>query len=71
MGKNNKTIIGLTEKVKLFSDNGKNKTLIAKIDTGASRSSLDIKLASELNLGPIIKSKIVNIWEKYHLNGIL
>ena len=34
-------------------------TLIAKVDTGASRSSLDINLASELNLGPIIKSKMI------------
>ena len=59
MEKNSKTVVGLIEKVKLFSSNGKNKILIAKVDTGASRSSLDINLASELNLGPIIKSKIV------------
>ncbi len=54
-----KTIIGLTEKVRLFSDNSKSKTLMAKVDTGASRSSLDTRLASELHLGPIIKSKII------------
>ena len=54
-----KTIVGLTEKVVLFSNNGRKKTLMAKVDTGASRSSLDTRLASELNLGPIIKSKIV------------
>ena len=59
MKKKNKTIIGLTEEVQLFSANGRSKTLIAKVDTGASRSSLDINLASELNLGPIIKSKMI------------
>ena len=59
MEKKNKTIVGLTEEVQLFSTNGKSKTLIAKVDTGASRSSLDINLASELNLGPIIKSKMI------------
>ncbi len=59
MAKENKTIVGLTEKVKLLSANGRRKTLMAKVDTGASRSSLDTSLASELNLGPIIKSKMV------------
>lgn len=54
-----KTVVGLKERVVIFSNNGKKKSLIAKIDTGASKSSLDINLASELNLGPIIKSKIV------------
>jgi len=54
-----KTIIGLTEKVGLFSSNGKLIMVPAKIDTGATRSSIDIKLASKLNLGPVIKSKMV------------
>lgn len=49
-------IIGLIEKVRI---NG--KTVLAKIDTGAKRSSIDIELASELKLGPIFKSvKIVS-----------
>ncbi|MBS3102159.1 ATP-dependent zinc protease [Candidatus Woesearchaeota archaeon] len=59
MKKGGKTIVGLTEKVSLFSGNGKKRTLNAKIDTGASKSSLDINLASQLNLGPIIKSKMI------------
>lgn len=46
-----KTIIGLIEKVKI---NGKETT--AKIDTGADRNSMDIKLAAELNLGPITRT---------------
>ncbi|MEK6949225.1 MAG: RimK/LysX family protein, partial [Nanoarchaeota archaeon] len=31
----------------------------AKVDTGASKSSIDIKLASKLGLGPVIKSKMI------------
>ena len=35
------------------------ETHIAKIDTGASRSSIDRRLASRLKLGPVIKEKKV------------
>ena len=38
----------------------KNKSLIAKIDTGASISSLDVKLAAQLRLGPISGTNIVS-----------
>ncbi len=55
---NGKVIIGLVEEITVFSKEGQRK-LEAKIDTGASKSSLDIRLASQLNLGPIIKSKVV------------
>lgn len=54
-----KTIIGLTEPVTIFTRSGVKRTIIAKIDTGASKSSVDINLASQLRLGPIIKSKLV------------
>jgi hypothetical protein len=55
---NGKIIVGLTEIVKLIN-NGKEIEVPAKVDTGATRSSIDIKLASRLNLGPVIKSKMV------------
>ncbi|MEA2036786.1 MAG: RimK/LysX family protein [Nanoarchaeota archaeon] len=55
---NGKTVIGLTEQVTLFTKGAK-KTIMAKIDTGASKSSIDVNLASQLRLGPIIKSKLV------------
>ncbi|MBI4159443.1 ATP-dependent zinc protease [Candidatus Woesearchaeota archaeon] len=42
-------IVGLVEKVKI-----EGKEVLAKIDTGANRSSIDINLAAELKLGPII-----------------
>lgn len=54
----NKIIIGLAEKVRVFFDSGQ-KIVIAKIDTGATKSSIDTNLAAELKLGPVIKSKLV------------
>ncbi|MCH8067574.1 MAG: ATP-dependent zinc protease [Nanoarchaeota archaeon] len=56
---NGKIIVGLTENIELRSNNGNKKQVMAKVDTGATRSSIDIKLASKLNLGPVIKSKMV------------
>ena len=54
----NKIVVGLVEKVKIWNHTGK-KTVIAKIDTGATKSSIDTNLAAELRLGPVIKSKLV------------
>ena len=54
-----KTVIGLAEPVVIFTRAGIKKTIMAKIDTGASKSSVDINLASQLKLGPIVKSKLV------------
>lgn len=53
-----KTVLGLVEKVKLNGQND-SEVIIARIDTGATKSSIDLKLASKLKLGPIIKSKVV------------
>ena len=53
-----KVVIGLAEKVNIKYINGKKK-VIAKIDTGATKSSIDTNLAAELKLGPVIKSKLV------------
>ncbi|MEM3154981.1 MAG: RimK/LysX family protein [Candidatus Woesearchaeota archaeon] len=49
----NKTIIGLTARVVLFGKKGK-KEVIARIDTGATKSSIDKGLARELDLGPAL-----------------
>jgi hypothetical protein len=54
----NKTVIGLSEKIILHGDKG-SKTLIARIDTGATKGSIDVRLAADLQLGPIVKSKRV------------
>src|SRR3989344_7592476 len=56
---NGKIIVGLTENVTLVAGDGQSMDIPAKIDTGATKSSIDIKLASKLNLGPVIKSKII------------
>ena len=56
---NGKIIVGLTEKITLMSDNGKHQDIIAKVDTGATKSSIDTGLATKLKLGPIIKSKMI------------
>ncbi len=53
-----KTILGLTEEVTVIGPQKKQK-VIARIDTGATASSIDTALAASLNLGPITKSKIV------------
>ena len=55
---NGKIVIGLQEKVSIKHSSG-NKNVIAKIDTGATKSSIDTNLAAELKLGPVIKSKLV------------
>jgi hypothetical protein len=54
-----KIIVGLTENIRIDAKDGKNKTIKAKIDTGASKSSMDINLASELKLGPVVGTKLV------------
>lgn len=53
-----KQIISLMERVTV-SGNSKEKEVNARIDTGAHTSSIDVKLAAELNLGPIIETKNV------------
>ncbi|MBI2208966.1 ATP-dependent zinc protease [Candidatus Woesearchaeota archaeon] len=56
---NGRIIVGLTESVKLISSEGLNEEVVAKVDTGATKSSIDTKLAKKLKLGPIIKSKMI------------
>ncbi len=46
-----RVVLGLIEKIKLNDEE-----VLAKIDSGAARSSIHIKLASKLRLGPVIKS---------------
>jgi len=56
---NDRPILGLTANVSLQGNNVQAEELIARVDTGATSSSIDIKLAEQLKLGPIIRSKIV------------
>lgn len=53
-----KTVLGLTEEITLHGPEGDRK-IVARIDTGAVKSSIDLQLASEMRLGPIVASKLV------------
>jgi hypothetical protein len=55
----NRMLIGLTEPITIIGDNGKTKRIRARIDTGATRNSIDRDLAKELGLGPVIRTKLV------------
>ncbi|MBR9699174.1 hypothetical protein GOV09_01815 [Candidatus Woesearchaeota archaeon] len=64
-----KTIIGLTEEVTLH---GASKHKIrARIDTGATRSSMDSTLAKKLHLGPILRQKKVRSAHGSHVRPII
>jgi hypothetical protein len=54
-----KTVIGLVEHVKVTGPTGKTKEVLARIDSGATKSSIDVRLAAELSLGPVLKAKLV------------
>ncbi|MFH1400426.1 MAG: RimK/LysX family protein [Nanoarchaeota archaeon] len=53
-----RTIVGFCEELTMEGVNGSERHT-ARIDTGATKSSIDIILASRLKLGPIIHSKAV------------
>nr|MCK4930109.1 ATP-dependent zinc protease [Nanoarchaeota archaeon] len=53
-----RTIVGLIEKIIVRSNSNK-KELIARIDTGATKSSIDLTLASKLKLGPVVDSRLI------------
>jgi len=66
VGKDTKIILGMAEFVTLTGkDRQIKKTLPARIDTGATRSSIDIKLVKELKLGPV-----VSVLEVKNANGV-
>jgi hypothetical protein len=54
-----KTVVGLVEPVRLTGPGGKSKEVLARIDSGATKSSIDFRLAADLALGPILKAKVV------------
>lgn len=52
-------IIGLTQTI-TFKGRKRNRRLRAKVDTGADKSSIDTKLASQIDLGPAIRTRKVS-----------
>lgn len=55
---NDRPVLSLREKVKIIGPNGE-KEDFARIDTGAHTSSIDVRMAAQLNLGPIVSTKTV------------
>lgn len=53
-----KSRVGFLEKVNVYGPNGQ-KTVTARIDTGAARNSIDDKLAKKLGIKKVIKHKVV------------
>ena len=56
-----RTVVGLTEKiiVKANGNGSEDKEMIARIDSGATKSSIDLTLASQMKLGPVVDSRLV------------
>jgi hypothetical protein len=53
-----KIILGLDEEITLINTNSEKK-ILARIDSGANKSSIDVSLAAEMHLGPVIDSKVI------------
>jgi hypothetical protein len=54
----NKKIVGLLEKITIIGKHTK-KEVVARIDTGATKGSIDKDIAAELSLGPVVKTKLI------------
>ena len=68
---NGRIIVGLTEKVRVTSSEGNFEEIVARIDTGATKSSIDTKLATKLRLGPVIRSKVVRSAHGHQLRPLI
>lgn len=54
---NKRPILGLIEDITIFGKS--EKKLVARVDSGATASSIDKKLADSLELGPVVREKVV------------
>jgi hypothetical protein len=57
MIKKGKVVLGVVEEITVHSK--KTKKVMARIDTGATKSSIDETLAEQLGLGPVIGKRLV------------
>ena len=53
-----RAIVGFTEPVQIIN-NSRKKQLRARIDTGATKSSIDSSVVNELKIGPVIGKKTI------------
>lgn len=54
-----RVVIGMIEYIEILGPKNARKKVKARIDTGATRSSIDRDLANELGLGPVLRTKLV------------
>lgn len=47
------------------------KRVLARVDTGATKSSVDVKISAELQLGPILKQKRVKSASGNHIRPVV
>lgn len=52
-------VLGLIESVLIIGNKGLQEKVLARIDTGATSSSIDERLAEKLDLGPMVRLKLV------------
>ncbi len=65
-----KTIIGLKEHVVIFGRE-KEKRVVARVDTGATKCSIDAGLAKSLGLGPVLREKTIKSAHGIATRGII
>ncbi len=65
-----KTIIGLKEHVTILGKE-KQKKVIARVDTGASKCSIDAGLAKSLGLGPVLRERKIKSAHGIATRGII
>lgn len=65
-----KVVIGLVEDV-ILKHNKIGEPVIARIDTGATKSSMDLALASKLKLGPVVATKLIKSASGQHIRPII
>jgi hypothetical protein len=53
-----KEVIGLREKITIYTPHGK-FDVIARIDTGATKSSIDADFAKKIGVGPAVRTAMV------------
>lgn len=57
-GYEDRIVIGMIEEIQV-NGHVDDKRILARIDTGATKSSIDYKLAGKLKLGPVIESRLI------------
>jgi hypothetical protein len=65
-----KTVVGFREHVTLLGAK-KSRKVLARVDTGATRTSIDTKLAKSLGLGPVVRYKRVKSAHGTSMRGLV